>query len=94
MHVVLPEVDGRLLAGVASFKSSGEIDPDLQCARTLHRPHPERIAAIADKVGAWHLCHHPARERRVALILSTYPGRADQMAHAVGLDAWPAPKRC
>lgn len=88
MHVVLPEVDGRLLAGVASFKTAGVIDPDLQCARTLHRPHPERIAAIADKVAAWHrLAITPARERQVALILSTYPGRADQMAHAVGLDA-------
>jgi cobaltochelatase CobN len=88
MHVVLPEVDGRLLAGVASFKSSGEIDPDLQYARTLHRPHGERIAAIADKVTAWHHLHTtPAGERRIALLLSTYPGRADQMAHAVGLDA-------
>lgn len=88
MHVVLPEVDGRLLAGVASFKSSGEIDPDLGYARTLHRPHARRIAAIADKVSAWHrLGTTPAGERRIALILSTYPGRADQMAHAVGLDA-------
>jgi len=88
MHVVLPEVDGRLLAGVASFKTAGVIDPDLQCARTLHRPHPERIEAIADKVAAWHrLAITPAGERQVALILSTYPGRADQMAHAVGLDA-------
>ena len=26
MHVVLPEVDGRLLAGVVSFKSPGERD--------------------------------------------------------------------
>ena len=26
-------------------------------------------------------------ERRVGLMLSTYPGRPDQIAHAVGLDA-------
>jgi cobaltochelatase CobN len=86
MHVVLPEVDGRLFTGVASFKSAAERDPDLEFALTRHRPHAERIAAIADKVTAW---HHLAttRERRVALVLSTYPGRADQMAHAVGLDA-------
>src|SRR5262249_60697822 len=32
MHVVLPEVDGRLFAGVVSFKSIGERDPDLQFA--------------------------------------------------------------
>lgn len=88
MHVVLPEVDGRLLAGVASFKTAGVIDPDLQCARTLHRPHPERVEAIAEKVVAWHrLAVTPAKNRQLSLILSTYPGRADQMAHAVGLDA-------
>lgn len=87
MHVVLPEVDGRLLAGVASFKTAGVADPDLQCARTLHRAHPERIAAIAGKVAGWHgLSMAAAGDRRLALILSTYPGRADQMAHAVGLD--------
>jgi cobaltochelatase CobN len=34
MHVVLPEVDGRLLAGVVSFKSPGERDPDLRISRT------------------------------------------------------------
>jgi cobaltochelatase CobN len=85
MHVVLPEVDGRLFAGVASFKSAGTYDPDLQFARTLHVPDPARVAAIADKVAAWHrLATRPAP--RVALIASTYPGRADQMAHAVGLD--------
>ena len=88
MHVVLPEVDGRILAGVACFKSRDEADPDLQMALTRHRPSAERIAAIADKVAAWHkLGATHAEERQVALILSTYPGRADQMAHAVGLDA-------
>ncbi|MDE1917418.1 MAG: cobaltochelatase subunit CobN [Sphingomonadales bacterium] len=88
MHVVLPEVDGRIFAGVASFKAQDQLDPDLYFARTLHQPHTERIAAIADKVAAWHrLGITPAGRRHIALILSTYPGREDQMAHAVGLDA-------
>ncbi|MEM9249447.1 MAG: cobaltochelatase subunit CobN [Pseudomonadota bacterium] len=88
MHVVLPEVDGRLLAGVASFKEPGAQDPHLQFARYAHTPEPERIAAIADKVAAWHRLGtvRPA-QTRVALVLSTYPGRAWNMAHAVGLDA-------
>ncbi|MDW4662849.1 cobaltochelatase subunit CobN, partial [Escherichia coli] len=38
MHVVLPEVDGRLFAGVVSFKQPGERDPDLQFAHLAHRP--------------------------------------------------------
>ncbi|MGB1034999.1 MAG: cobaltochelatase subunit CobN, partial [Primorskyibacter sp.] len=37
MHVVLPEVDGRIFAGVVSFKSPGKRDPDLQYSRFAHR---------------------------------------------------------
>ena len=88
MHVVLPEVDGRLFAGVASFKEDGVRDGDLQFARREHRADPARIAAIAARVAAWvTLAQKPASERRVAILLSTYPGKAYQMAHAVGLDA-------
>ena len=88
MHVVLPEVDGRIFAGVASFKAATRKDEALQFSRFAHRAEPERIGAIADRVACWHrLAETPAAERRLALVLSTYPGRADQMAHAVGLDA-------
>lgn len=88
MHVVLPEIDGRIFAGVASFKEAGERDPALEFARTAHQPNADRVEAIASRVANWvALAHKPAGERRVALILSTYPGKAHQMAHAVGLDA-------
>ena len=88
MHVVLPEVDGRLFAGLISFKSPGKRDPDLQFSRFAHRPDAARIAACVARVQAWHrLASTPAPERQLAIILSTYPGRAHQMAHAVGLDA-------
>ncbi len=88
MHVVLPEVDGRIFAGIASFKSPGRRDPDLQYSRFAHRADPERIAAIADRVRRWFdLARTGVADRRLALVLSTYPGRVDQIAHAVGLDA-------
>ena len=88
MHVVLPEVDGRIFAGVASFKSPGKRDPELQFSRFAHRADDQRVSAIADRVAGWcRLAAAAAAERKVALVLSTYPGRADQMAHAVGLDA-------
>ncbi len=88
MHVVLPEVDGRLLAGVVSFKSPGERDADLQFAHLAHQPDPERIKAAVDRVCAWQrLATIPAREKRLAVVLSSYPGRPHQIAHAVGLDA-------
>ncbi|MEM9974935.1 MAG: cobaltochelatase subunit CobN, partial [Pseudomonadota bacterium] len=50
MHVVLPEVDGRLFAGVASFKEPGNRDNHLEFARYAHSPDTHRIAAIADRV--------------------------------------------
>jgi len=88
MHVVLPEIDGRLFAGVASFKEPEVRDAHLQFARYAHAPEAGRIAAIADRVVAWHrLSTIAPGDRRVALVLSTYPGRGWNMAHAVGLDA-------
>jgi cobaltochelatase CobN len=88
MHVVLPEVDGRIFAGVASFKSPGRRDPDLQFSRFAHRADPDRVAAIADRVAGWHrLAQTAPEDRNLALVLSTYPGKDWQLAHAVGLDA-------
>ncbi len=88
MHVVLPEVDGRIFAGVVSFKSPARRDPDLQFARFTHRADPERVQSVAARVTAQlRLAETPPQDRRLALILSTYPGRDHQMAHAVGLDA-------
>ncbi len=88
MHVVLPEVDGRVFAGVASFKDDAPHDPDLQFKRRAHRAEPTRIAAIVARIHGWiTLAHAPAAQRRLCLVVSTYPGKAQQMAHAVGLDA-------
>ena len=88
MHVVLPEVDGRIFAGVASFKEPQNRDPDLQFAAFAHTPEPLRITAIADKVAAHiSLAVSEVATRKIALVLSTYPGKDWQMAHAVGLDA-------
>ena len=88
MHVVLPEVDGRLLAGVVSFKSPGERDSDLQFSHLAHQPDGERVKAVVDRVCAWHrLATVPAHDKQLAIVLSSYPGRPHQIAHAVGLDA-------
>lgn len=88
MHVVLPEVDGRIFTGVVSFKAPEKKDPDLQFSRFSHRPAADRIDAVVDRVAGWFALGQTAvAKRSLALVLSTYPGRADQMAHAVGLDA-------
>jgi cobaltochelatase CobN len=88
MNVVLPEVDGRVMGGVVSFKEPSKKDPDLEYSRFVHRPVPDRIAAVADRVDGWlALQRAQAADRRVALVLSTYPGKDWNMGHAVGLDA-------
>ncbi len=88
MHVVLPEVDGRINAGIASFKEPGKRDPDLEYSRFAHRAESERIEAIIDRVTGWlNLQDKPKADQVPALVLSTYPGKDWQMAHAVGLDA-------
>lgn len=88
MHVVLPEVDGRLFAGLVSFKSPGARDEALQFSRFAHRADPARVAAVVARVKGWlRLAATPREVRRLAVVLSTYPGRGWQMAHAVGLDA-------
>ncbi len=87
MHVVLPELDGRLAAGVISFKERNTHNPELEFAITNHAPADDLIAAAARRCKAWvNLATKARSERKVALMLSTYPGRADQIAHAVGLD--------
>ena len=88
MHVVLPEVDGRLMGGVVSFKEPGARDPDLQFSRYAHAADAERIRAVVTRVRGWlDLAAKPVSARRVALVLSTYPGKDWNMGHAVGLDA-------
>ncbi|MDP0926871.1 cobaltochelatase subunit CobN [Paracoccus onubensis] len=88
MHIAMPEVDGRIAAGVISFKDSAAHDPDLQFACPRHSADPVQIAVTVARVAAWHrLAVIPVAEKRVGLILSTYPGKAHRMAHAVGLDA-------
>ncbi|MEQ1711616.1 MAG: cobaltochelatase subunit CobN, partial [Hyphomicrobium sp.] len=88
MHIVLPEVDGRIFAGVVSFKSPGSRDPDLQFSHFAHGADAGRVAQVAGRIAAWHRlsCTTPP-EKRLAIVLSSYPGRPHQIAHAVGLDA-------
>ncbi|MCX7558112.1 cobaltochelatase subunit CobN [Sulfitobacter sp. F26204] len=88
MHVVLPEVDGRIFSGVVSFKAPEKKDPFLEYSRFSHRANTGRVEAVVERISGWlRLAATAQKERKIALVLSTYPGRPDQVAHAVGLDA-------
>ncbi|MFT8951312.1 MAG: cobaltochelatase subunit CobN [Gluconobacter sp.] len=84
MQVVLPELDGRISSSPISFKS--ETVPG-DAAR--HMPFQPGIAAAAEQALAWaRLKKTPPREKRLAIVLSDYPGADGQTAHAVGLDTF------
>ncbi|WP_043341329.1 cobaltochelatase subunit CobN [Belnapia moabensis] len=84
MHVVLPELDGRILAGAIAFKAPAG-DPSFP--RQANRPEPDRIAALADRAAALiHLRRTPPADRRLALLLPDYPGAGGRTGYAVGLD--------
>ena len=88
MHVVLPELDGRIFAGAISFKEA--IDPALTggCELVRHVSYEAGIDHVSSLAAAWAKLRSTAPcDRKTGLILSTYPGRPDQIAHAVGLDA-------
>src|SRR4051794_31900549 len=92
MQVVLPELDGRLLTTAISFKEQAAPEPMLEFARTRHCPDPAGIALAADRALGWaRLAATPRGERRIAVVLSDYPGAAGeggQVGHAVGLDSF------
>lgn len=87
MNVVLPEVDGRIVAGVLSFKAEAEHRAEFDFTRLVHRPEPSRVAHAADLALAWaRLRRTPRAERRIACVVSDYPGRDGRVGYAVGLD--------
>lgn len=87
MNVVLPEMDGRIVGTVVSCKAESPRSDALEFTRLVHRPVASRIAQVAELAAAWvRLRRRPRAERRLAMVLSDYPGRAGRTGYAVGLD--------
>jgi cobaltochelatase CobN len=87
MHVVLPELDGRLVAGVVSFKQPSRPYDDLAFTGITNRPEPDRIEIVADRAAALvRLQATPRGERRLAVLMPDYPGAPGRTGYAVGLD--------
>jgi cobaltochelatase CobN len=81
MQVAIPEFDGRLITAPFSFKETTEDG--------LHRyvADPERAARVAGiAVAHARLRHVPNAEKKLALVLSSYPTKHSRVGNAVGLD--------
>jgi cobaltochelatase CobN len=87
MHVVLPELDGRILAGAIAFKDPLPPQDALAFTALASRPEADRIAMVADRIAALvRLRSLPRGGRRVAVLMPDYPGAPGRTGYAVGLD--------
>jgi cobaltochelatase CobN len=81
MQVAIPEFDGRLITVPFSFKEEG---PD---GIPVYRADPERAARLAGiAVRHARLRRIPNSQKRVAIMLSSYPTKHARVGNAVGLD--------
>jgi cobaltochelatase CobN len=87
MHVVLPELDGRVLAGAIAFKDALPKDDALGFTAFASRPERDRIDIVADRIAALvRLQRAPRAERRIAVLMPDYPAAGGRAGYAVGLD--------
>ena len=86
-QVAIPEFDGRLLGGVVSFKERDSEDSPVGTAVARYVAEPERCARLARlAVRSARLRTLPAAERRVAVLLTSFPTKHARVGMAVGLD--------
>lgn len=87
MHVVLPEIDGRILTRAVSFKEEGTFDENTCSTPMRFVPQPDRMTFVAELAAAWaRLGQISAEKKKTALILANYPNRDGRLANGVGLD--------
>jgi cobaltochelatase CobN len=87
MNVVLPELDGRLIAPAIACKQEDLHRANFEFTPRNHAPLPSRVRFVADVAAAWVRLRKTARaQRKIACVLSDYPGRQGRSGYAVGLD--------
>src|SRR5882672_5094996 len=87
MHVVLPELDGRVLAGAIAFKDSLSPHAELAFTSLANRPEPDRVEMVAERIARLAgVRATPRTERKIAILMPDYPGAPGRTGYAVGLD--------
>ena len=81
MQVAIPEFDGRIITVPFSFKEPGADGVPVYVAD------PERAGRLAEiAVRHARLARKPNRDKRIAIVLSSYPTKHARVGNAVGLD--------
>jgi cobaltochelatase CobN len=87
MSVVLPELDGRVYAGVISFKADHIWHEKTQCRIVTYKPVHDRIGHVAELAKNWvALRAIPSDKKHIAIILANYPNKDGRIANGVGYD--------
>ncbi|WP_117194523.1 cobaltochelatase subunit CobN [Rhizobium terrae] len=81
MHVVLPELDGRIFAGAISFKMGSS------SANLVNQPESDRVEQVAERIAAFLRLKLASRaERKIVILMPNYPSAPGRTGYAVGLD--------
>ena len=87
MHVVLPELDGRIISRTISFKGELKYSKSTQSSVIGYQPHKERIEWVSEFASKMvKLGQTPNQDKKIALILANYPTREGRIGNGVGLD--------
>ncbi|WP_339904287.1 cobaltochelatase subunit CobN [Pseudomonas guineae] len=87
MHVVLPELDGRLITQPISFKGMAWRSERSQSDVVCYQPNLPGMDFVAAMARNWiALAHKPNTDKRIALVLANYPTRDGRIGNGVGLD--------
>lgn len=87
MHVVLPELDGRLITQPISFKGLAWRSERSQSDVVCYQPHLLGMDFVAELARNWiALADKANADKRIALVLANYPTRDGRIGNGVGLD--------
>ncbi|MEY8205308.1 MAG: cobaltochelatase subunit CobN, partial [Bermanella sp.] len=87
MHVVLPEMDGRIISRAVSFKSESHYNQRCETPVVRYSLHPERATFVVQLAKAYcTLAATHNSQKRIALVLANYPTKDGRIGNGVGLD--------
>ncbi|MCW2119686.1 cobaltochelatase subunit CobN [Flavobacterium sp. 7A] len=87
MNIALPEVDGKIITTVISFKEAGDKDILTDSEVVRYVAFDEGCLSVAKQAKAWiNLAEKKNYDKKIALVVPNYPNKDSRLANGVGLD--------